>query len=358
MYLPVLMIRDYGAAGWFVFAIPNVIGAAAMGWVLNRPGAAAGVSRKHWPAAVAFSVVTILFHAFFVGWLIRTLIGDYAEFIVAPAAVGFFFFGRRGNRDLLTASILLVISLIAFVVAASLPDHHYRGPTGVMGETGLIYLAPVCIFGFALCPYLDLTFLRARAATQPFAGIAAFTIGFGVFFVAMILFTFWYARLIEPRAIQYIPRTLAWIIAIHMTLQSALTIALHTRAISEDRDAGDRWTRDGFFVAVVLAFAVGVSCQHATSPVAGETVYRIFMAFYGLIFPAYVWLCMIPTRRPVARSDSLIALAVVVLMAMPMYWLAFIGNRMIWLAPALVIVLSSRMIVNLVTRIRRPQGIR
>src|SRR5580692_678947 len=89
MYLPVLLIRDFGPAGWFVFAIPNVIGAAAMGWVLNRPDAAANLSRHHWHAAVAFSVVTILFHAFFVGWLIRSLIGDAAEFIVAAAAFAF-----------------------------------------------------------------------------------------------------------------------------------------------------------------------------------------------------------------------------------------------------------------------------
>ena len=26
-------------------------------------------------------------------------------------------------------------------------------------------------------------------------------------------------------------------------------------------------------------------------------IYRLFMAFYGLVFPAYVWLCMLPTRE-------------------------------------------------------------
>ena len=160
MYLPVLMVRDFGPPGWFVFAIPNVIGAAAMGWVLNRPGAAASISRQHWPAAVGFSILTILFHAFFVGWLIRSLIGDAAEFIVAGAATAFYLFGRRGNRDLLTASILLVISLIAFIVAACLPDYQIFGAPPAPSGNGLLYLAPVSIFGFLLCPYLDLTFLR------------------------------------------------------------------------------------------------------------------------------------------------------------------------------------------------------
>ena len=35
MFLPVLLVRDYGIWGWIVFAVPNVLGAAAMGWVLR-----------------------------------------------------------------------------------------------------------------------------------------------------------------------------------------------------------------------------------------------------------------------------------------------------------------------------------
>src|SRR4051812_30605350 len=35
MFLPVLLIRDYGLWGWIVFAVPNVVGAGAMGWVLR-----------------------------------------------------------------------------------------------------------------------------------------------------------------------------------------------------------------------------------------------------------------------------------------------------------------------------------
>jgi hypothetical protein len=346
MYLPVLMIRDFGAAGWLVFAIPNVIGAAAMGWALSRPGAAAELSRRHWPAAVCFSVVTILFHAFFVGWLIRALVGDAAEVIVAAAAIAVYLIGRRGNRDLLTACALLLISLIAFVVAACLPDRQMLGPTATMGTNGLFYLAPVCVFGFLLCPYLDLTFLRARAATAPFAGIAAFTIGFGIFFLAMILFTFWYARLLEPSVLRFVPRALAWVIAVHMMLQSALTIALHARAVAEDRRAGNRSVVAGFFAALLAAFFVGVWCRHVAvaRPHAGEMVYRLFISFYGLIVPAYVWLCMIPARSApnAPASKQIVALAITVLVVAPMYGLAFFGNDMRWLAPGLVIVLAAR----------------
>ena len=33
MVFPALLLRDYGLYGWFVFATPNVLGAAAMGLV-------------------------------------------------------------------------------------------------------------------------------------------------------------------------------------------------------------------------------------------------------------------------------------------------------------------------------------
>ena len=35
---------------------------------------------------------------------------------------------------------------------------------------------------------------------------------------------------------------------------------------------------------------------------AGEIGYRVFMSFYGLVFPAYVWICIIPRRRPPERA--------------------------------------------------------
>ena len=206
---------------------------------------------------------------------------------------------------------------------------------------GLLYLAPVCVFGFLFCPYLDLTFLRARAATNPNAGIAAFTLGFGVFFVAMILFTFWYARFIQPGH-PALSRILAWLIAGHMMLQSAFTLAVHSRALSEDRRAVQPLIRIVFAALLLLAFFIGVLSSYDS--LRGETVYRLFMAFYGLIFPTYVWLCVIPTRagngQPSTRKLGVLLLSV--LIAAPMFWLGFIDNRMVWLVPGLAVVIAAR----------------
>src|SRR5947209_822212 len=65
MFLPVLMVRDYGVWGWIVFTVPNVIGAAAMGVVLRDAAASERTVAHHPTACAAFSAVTILFQVMF-----------------------------------------------------------------------------------------------------------------------------------------------------------------------------------------------------------------------------------------------------------------------------------------------------
>src|SRR4029079_12427203 len=68
MFLPVLLVRDYGIWGVVVFAVPHVVGAGAIGRVLRSRASAARVLASHKKACVAFSIVTVLFQAFFYGW--------------------------------------------------------------------------------------------------------------------------------------------------------------------------------------------------------------------------------------------------------------------------------------------------
>jgi hypothetical protein len=347
MFLPVLLVRDFGDAGWLVFAAPNVVGAAAMGWVLRRRETAQQIAESHRAAAGAFSVVTILFHVFFVGWIVRALVGDVAEIFTVAAAAAFFFIGRRGRRDLLLGAAVLAASLVFFAFAAWGPgaEETIAMRTGRLPTSGLLGLAPVCAFGFALCPYLDLTFLRARAATTTNAALAAFTLGFGIFFLLMIVFTLWYAHFLQPRYLAALPRPVAWVIALHMMLQTAFTLAVHARAIAPT----SRERRGPAILAAcaVIAFFVGVYADRYHLPFlsGGELVYRLFMAFYGLVFPAYVWLCMVPGRGKVAAPDrgKLAVLAIAVVVAAPMFWMGFIAGRMFWLLPGLAVVLLARL---------------
>src|SRR6266853_1095528 len=68
MFLPVLLIRDFGCWGYAAFAVPNVLGAAGMGWVLRRSGSSAAITRRHRSATATFSLVTQAFQIFFLFW--------------------------------------------------------------------------------------------------------------------------------------------------------------------------------------------------------------------------------------------------------------------------------------------------
>src|SRR3954449_7558327 len=91
MFLPVLLVRDYGVWAWVIFAVPNVIGAALMGRVLAEPTASERVAWAHRGAGVFFSVVTIAFHLYWVYWVVQGLAGPAALLAVPALAVGFYF---------------------------------------------------------------------------------------------------------------------------------------------------------------------------------------------------------------------------------------------------------------------------
>ena len=87
MFLPVLLVRDYGVWGWVVFAVPNVVGAAAMGWLLSHNGSYE-ILRQHRLAVEGFSVITIAFQLFFLVWLLGwTSRGNAVAFSVVALLV-------------------------------------------------------------------------------------------------------------------------------------------------------------------------------------------------------------------------------------------------------------------------------
>ncbi len=339
MYLPVLLVRDFGIWGWIVFAFPNVLGAAAMGSVLANAGRSRKLLDQHLHAAAAFSIVTIAFHVFFIGWILPRLLPPSVVAGVFLLAGVLFAIGG-GRRDLLLAAVTLLASVAAFIFILVQPLNHLLLFNQVDPSFSLFALAPVCMFGFFLCPYLDLTFHRARQNTAPLAGARAFQIGFGVMFFAMIVFTLLYARFMDDRG--GTNRLLDRVIGLHMLLQIAFTLAVHVRSLL------DETTRPGYRIhrtvlAVAVLLAMGLAGWTIVDYPRGELVYRAFMGFYGLIFPAYVWLCMIP-RHGQATLDRqrLTRFVIAVVLALPFYWVGFVAQRYGWLAAGLVIVVAMR----------------
>jgi hypothetical protein len=344
MFLPVLLLRDFGFWGWLVFAVPNVVGAAAMGWTLRDADASRRMVERHAAACAAFSVVTILFHVLFVGWIVSSLIGAPAAIALTLAAVALFVFVERLKKDADTvaAGLLWLVSVGIFVfLATTQPDR----PPQALGPArlNLLWLSFVCLFGFALCPYLDLTFHRARQASGR-GGAAAFTLGFGLLFALMIVFTLWYAPYLL-NADRGVPAVVTRALAAHMIAQTGFTVAVHGRSLWGSMRGSEKGVGFGSLIALLSGFAIlGIAAllrstgYHGLS--SGEVGYRLYLAFYGLVFPAYVWICVIPRRTDI--GSRLIPFLAAIVLAAPLFWLGFIERRYEWLAPGVAILVAGR----------------
>ncbi len=385
MFLPVLLVRDYGVWGFVVFAVPNVVGAGAMGWVLRSCGAAERIVGGHRWAVRRFTWITIVFHFFFLGWLAAVIVpevwlatgfdrhtmllllalGSGVATIAALVAWG---------KITLASIVMWIVSVVTGTLVMRLGAWddltHVRNAAMFRSFRGtdLAMLAPACVFGFALCPYLDATFLNARRELNHTASKVAFGLGFGVLFLLMILITLGYSATVRPALVPIPSGGLAPRIVIalfsHIVLQAVFTIAVHTRAVT----SGDRSSRRFIPITAIVCAALAFSGYHTgdynyKNMMLGEVIYRIFMSFYGLVFPAYVWICMIPTRSGesstsrhaglggrVGRVKLVVWLACIV-MAAPCYWMGFIERETAWLVPGLLVVLLARAVV--VWRVRR-----
>ena len=373
MFLPVILLRDYGTWAWVVFALPNVVGAAAMGWVLQRQGASERMVGRHTPAMAAFSVVTILFHVLFVGWVVRWLggvtgRGEWAfVWATVGAAVVCFPLLLARRAALLLSGLVLAGSVAAFVLTVlNTPD---RIPMAAGTATAdLAYLAPVCLIGFACSPYLDLTFHRARQALTTYGGVAAFTLGFGAMFLVMIVFTLWYGPMTVPPGAdrpglptQQITQAAALAVVAHMAGQSGFTVAAHLVELVRRHRRGVTTTKWGTIAGVLFGGGILGLVAYLLSRGDGEqgrfwgaglganeTGYRLFLSFYGLVAPAYVWVVVVPWRGSrTTDRQKWVTFVVTLLLAAPAYWVGFVEGKMVWLLAGVGVILLSRVLLEL-----------
>lgn len=368
MFLPALLARDYGPWSFAAFAVPNCLGAAAMGVLLVRRGASESIVRDHAAACRLFSYVTIAFQSFFLGWiatwfpLMLVVVCWIAALLLAGAARKFVGRNHRADTFLWMAAALFAGTVAVVVtwdrIGPAFPDLPWDA--GVPAD--LLLLAPVCFFGFVLCPYLDLTFHRARQSLSGLAGSMAFTIGFGFLFLVPIVFTLAYSTLVaDPGAREsLVVRSFGPVSAMlgsYLVVQLFFTIAAHLRELDSASGIGIRLpggTSAATLLAAILPFALGLisprfpAYHDLTAP---EIAYRAFMSAYGLLFPAYVWICVLPSRlSPPTRSTIAVWIGACALAA-PAYWMGFIEREEWWLAPGLAAVLAARLLIT-----RRPVG--
>jgi hypothetical protein len=412
MFLPVLLIRDFGWAGFAAFALPNCVGAAAMGWVLWREGSSEGFVRSHGTMVRLFSLITFLFH---VVWLTQVAVplagvGRVRELAIVLTLLTFGFLFSTGVKSAVATYAVSLAALVVWLVRGGVEPGPEAGmyAAGRLPAEHIAGLIPVCVFGFALCPYLDGTFHKARRAVDARGAKVAFGVGFLVFFALMIVFTAMYAPVFgrsHPGGATGVSRTaVAWVVA-HMMVQATFTMGVHLRVLLEgegglrkgeyDGDVFARLVRRGkalesgeprhvvtaravggkkrasawavlaigaLFVAV-MRMAMSTQRDKAPPPVwdaggDGLAWYRVFMGAYGLVFPAYVWICCVGTgnwalgggawRKPSIEQVKVWVLACVI--ASPLMYMGFVERRTLLLLPAMGLVFAARWMV------RKPAG--
>ncbi len=313
LYLPLILVREFGWPGFLLMAAPNVLGAAAFGYVW-RAGAGPGLDERHRAACLWFSTIAIAFNACFVSYIAGHVWVDP----IRPAAAG---------STLVAAAIAASLvpgrawpALAASVFALSLATLVAIGPAplstisalGPRAASGLLWLAPVIAFGFILCPHLDLTFYRARREARSPHAFAVLAVAFPLMLVLSLLYRDRLDRL-------------ALVPAAHIAAQTLFTAAAHFRELR--RAAGPSSRR------LVLAVAAGVGA--ALLPAGadagdGEAIYLRFLVFFGLVFPAYVLLFAGPGPVLPTSRGNLAAFALVMIACLPFYELGFVGRRF-WL---------------------------
>jgi len=376
MFLPVILTDRFGPAGWAVFALFNVLGAASVGVVLARPGAAGRFAREHDTALGLFALVTIAFQAYAFGWIARrTLQGPAGTALplgldTGPAVtvamcvfVGVWAVAAlvpwRWSMGL--GAAVLIVSAVSFVLASTgvwygpfeTPVPSMPGP-GSGGVMALALASPAIAAGFLACPYLDPTINRVRREMREPAGSLAFVIGFGGPFLVMIAMTLGYAKVWHEHG------SLPAVLVVHLLAQAGFTAGVQTRALwatgalRSAKASGASGSVSGsgrgsgrigpvklfsstFAVLLMLPLGNAVQDFGQLRPglTWGQLLYEGFIAAYAVIFPAYVWICAVPwtpmagaSRRRRALIFWLTAAA-----AVPGFAVGFLGERY-WLVAA------------------------
>ena len=335
MYLPVILVRDLGLAGWLAFAGPNVIGAAAMGWILSSRQRAMDIIEFHFTAVSIFTAITIGFQIYTLLWLLPLMVGPWGGvLVVAVLMCAMFLRAAESLATRLNAAAVWFFSIAIFIMLQFSGALELPPMSGGQAASGLIGLIPACTLGFLLCPYLDVSLLASRVQMERSEARVAFALGFGLLFLALIVFAMLYALpLLDLR----IRGTLAWLLAGHFAIQVAFTVSAHTK-VSRTVPAN--------VIAILLAAILGgvaLVAQISTKSSSGlepfgitlgEMIYRGFIGFYGLFFPAYVLLVIV-------GGASLRAYWLTCLLAVPFFVLGFIVGWMPWTAAGVAVVLTA-----------------
>jgi hypothetical protein len=360
MYLPFIMLRLWGWTGFLAFLIPNVLGCAAFGFVLDRDRSRALAARLGWTCAL-FSAITVAYQCWFAGLAaqcfavtdpaMRTVAATGVPIALLVAGLALATRGDAQWRALGTALTLaspLVLLLpggqaVATDALSAAGSTVPAAPAPLLGPMPLAFALPTIVAGFLASPAFDLTFHRAvQQAPQPRVAFATF----GIAFAAMLAMI---ATFFDPTA--GAPR-IGPAILVLWGAQLLFTIAVHLRELLEAPPALRIPGRPVALLvagAVLLAtpaftFTLGPALPEGHAPLhggattallAGEPLYMTFLGAYGLLFPVLLLL----DARGATRATTLGVLA----LGIPCYLLGAVDFRTVLMpVPIVAALLLSR----------------
>ncbi len=307
MFLPFIMLRDYGWAGFLTFAIPNVIGCAAFGYLVDRD-CMRGLRERLGPWPARFTMATIIFQAAFAGWMLPPAIA------LACVVAGFLLSWCR-SRSWLVLSVVIGTITLACLLSGNAGDAQGIAMTGARPLAEIGFLAPAIALGFVLCPYLDLTFHRtlAESPSRHCFGV------FGIAFAATLTGIAW---LFDPST--GAPRASSGLLVL-WAAQLAFTIGAHGRERLSPLAGEDRGSPFSLGVAITVALFAGwlLRVGPGAGSLLGESCYLRYLGLYGLVFP----FMLLFRVRGVRGAWPWIA----VLVGIPCYEAAFVHHATGWI---------------------------
>lgn len=285
-FFPLILGRDYGWPALAAFTVFNVGGAISMGFYFKQRAQQQTFESNHKPAIAIFSYVTIAYQLFFVAWL-GAVIGQ-PMLLPAVLVIAFAIYHSKGIITYWALAFYLAsIGLFIGFLGSDWPPVNLSAK-GYWPHA----LLPLAI-GFIFSPYLDITFHRAyRDSDNP---KLSFVIGFGVLFLSLLGFVFYYAASLgEVFFNQAVPGAIIYPVIAFLVLQIAFTIAAHSSELSTQQ-----YLKPSILASAIAAFsviAVGLLTlvKDTTIPWSDfaleETLYKSFLFFYSLVFPLYLLL--------------------------------------------------------------------
>ncbi|MCH2141562.1 MAG: hypothetical protein MK077_00995 [Phycisphaerales bacterium] len=302
MFLPVLLMQWFGWSGFLLIALPNCIGAAAMGLLLGSPEASRQFCARHATLMKWFEKVTIGFHLVFLAIIGRWWLdpeGHLAIWLLPLAAITIASALSIAPRQWWPAMGAIAFACGGLVVFnANQPDVAVVW-TGTRSIMDLGWMAPIFCIGFILCPWLDGPFHRARQETDgPWSSLIL-----GIAFACMLLVTASYSW-IGPSAISN--AVIAWLIG-----QSIFTMAANMREMRHG--VGQAIVRIPWLVEIAVVGCIVFVCFKPTWLQCTD-LYLRWLSLYGLVFPllAIAW-CRRQSPRP--NTAHIIRVTLLILIA-------------------------------------------